>query len=194
MRRLTDFIFFKNTPLVDFQNTIHFESNQKRDEHFLEGNHYPSISFSNRSFNWIRDMQELILPYDYFDFLGVNYCTFISDFEPNLRYYAYVVNYEYVNDESIRVHILIDPIMTFTQGNTLWNLDNLTVYRRHLTLSEYNRKLPELRNNDDIIATYTKQYSHEKSVLFKNFDVLIHSTADLTADFGTVDNPVIETS
>lgn len=40
---LTSFTFFKNTPLIDFQNTIHFDSNSERDDFFLNGNHYETL-------------------------------------------------------------------------------------------------------------------------------------------------------
>ena len=36
--KLTQFTFYKNTPFTDFQNTIDFGSNQRRDNFFNE--HY----------------------------------------------------------------------------------------------------------------------------------------------------------
>jgi len=112
----TNFRFFRNTPLIDFQNTIHFSSNQKRDSFFLEGNHYSELSIKDMDFNFIRDRSTIDLPVSYDQMRGINYCTFKSDFE-NQRYYAYVINYEYLNPEAVRVYLLIDGIMTFTQGS-----------------------------------------------------------------------------
>ena len=43
---------FKNTPLIDFQNTIHFKNNDERDTFFNDK--YETIRFNN-PFNWIRD-------------------------------------------------------------------------------------------------------------------------------------------
>src|SRR5699024_9396103 len=98
----TNFRFFKNTPLIDFQNTIHFGSNSERDAFFLEGGHYSELQVENMDFNFIRDRSTIDLPVSYDDMRGVNYCTFKSDFE-NVRYYAYVMSYEYLNDNAVKV-------------------------------------------------------------------------------------------
>ena len=154
--KTTNFRFFKNTPLIDFQNTIHFSSNQERDAFFLEGNHYPELSVKNVDFNFIRDRSSLIIDVPYSQMAGVNYCTFKSDFEPT-RFYAYVIDCEYLNDQAIRVNLLVDGIMTYTQGNVLETLPNLSIERQHLSRSKYESNIWELKNNDDILKTNTKQ-------------------------------------
>lgn len=194
MSNLTEFLFFKNTPLTDFQNTILFPSNKERDSFFLKGNHYETIDVTGISFNFIRDRQEINLPIYYNSMQGVNYCTFLSEFEPSTRYYAFVVEYEYVNDRVTRASLLIDPLMTFCQGKVLENLNNISVVRSHLTKGKYNSMLPYLKTNMDILKTYSKRYTNEEEVTFNDFDILIQSTCDLTSDFGDVDNPIIETS
>lgn len=191
--KLTNFRFFKNTPLIDFQNTIHFKSNSERDAFFLEGNHYSELQVQNMDFNFIRDRSTIDLPVSYDDMRGVNYCTFKSDFE-NVRYYAYVMRYEFLNPSSTRVYLLIDGIMTYTQGHVLNTLPNLSIQRQHLTKSSYNRNLWELKNNDDIIKTHTKSYFKTEKILFDDLIVLISASVDLLADFGTVDDPKIKTS
>lgn len=195
MRKLTDFIFFKDTPFTDFQNTILFKSNKERDEFFLTGNHYPSLSFVDMPFNFIRDRGELhITGFSYDDFKGVNYCTFLSDFEPDTRFYAHVVNYTYVNDNVIKVDILVDGIMTYCQGDVINNFKNLKIERKHMSLSEYNERIDELKNNDDILKTTTKSYTHNYNHIFDDFVMIIQSSADFTTDFGTEKDPKIETS
>lgn len=191
--KLTNFRFFKNTPLIDFQNTIHFSSNEERDAFFLEGNHYPELEVKDMDFNFIRDRSSIKLPVTYDDMLGVNYCTFKSDFEET-RYYAYVINYEYLNPQSVRVDLLIDGIMTYTQGEVLNQLSNLSVQRQHLTKIKYNENIWELKNNDDILKTHTKSYFHTDRILFDDLIVLITASVDLQADFGTVDDPKMKTS
>ena len=124
--KVTEFTFFKNTPLTNFQNTIHFNSNKERDDHFLSGGHYPILTAqSGRPFNFIRDKGELIIAESYDNMRGVNYCTFLSEFE-NVRYYAYVIRYEWAGDGAVRVYLLVDGIMTYTQGNVLETLPNLS--------------------------------------------------------------------
>lgn len=190
----TEFRFFKNTPLIDFQNTIHFNSNRERDTFFLEGNHYPELEVQGMDFNFIRDRSTIDIPVKYEKMQGVNYCTFLSDFEPDTRFYAYVIEYEYLNPETTRVYLLIDGIMTYTQGSVLEQLPNLSINRQHLTMNEYENHLWELKNNDDILKTNTKRYFYQDELLFKDLLVLINTSASLEADFGDVDNPQIRTS
>lgn len=189
----TQFRFFKNTPLIDFQNTIHFGSNFERDTFFLEGGHYSEIDIKDKNFNFIRDRSTIDINVSYDDMRGVNYCTFKSDFEDQ-RYYAYVVRYEYINDCNVRVYLLIDGIMTYTQGSVLETLPNLSLQRQHLTKSKYNAHLWELKNNDDILKTHTKSYFHTDRILFNDLLVVITASVDLQSDFGDVDNPKIKTS
>ena len=195
----TTFTFFKNTPLIDFQNTIHFSSNAERDSFFLKGNHYPVLNIEHDNFNYIRDQSSVKISVNYEDMQGVNYCTFKSEFE-DTRFYAYVMNYEYLNTDietgydTVRVDLLIDGIMTFTQGNVLEQLTNLNIQRQHLPMKAYEEHLFELKNNDDILKTNTKSYFKTDSILFKDLIVLIVSSVDLMSDFGTEDNPKIKTS
>lgn len=189
----TTFRFFKNTPLIDFQNTIHFSSNQERDNFFLNGNHYDELELNDLNFNYIRDRSTIDLPIQYEKMQGVNYCTFKSDFE-DVRYYAYVMSYEYLNDNTVRVYLLVDGIMTYTQGNLLETLDNLTIQRQHLPLKEYDTHLWELKNNDDVLKTNSKSYFHTDRIYFDDLMVVMQASVDLQANFGTVDNPKVETS
>lgn len=190
----TEFIFFKNTPLTNFQNTIHFNSNQERDTFFLEGGHYPKLTNqTNRTFNFIRDRSEVIIAESYNNMRGVNYCTFLSDFEA-IRYYAYVIRYEWAGDGAVKVYLLIDGIMTYTQGNVLETLSNLDIKRQHLSLSEYDRRIFELKNNNDVIKTYTKNYFKTDELLFDDLIVLISSSVTLKGDFGSVDKPKMKTA
>ena len=190
--KLTDFVFYKNTPFTDFSNTILFDSNEQRDNYFR--NTFHSHSFVNIRFNFIRDRGTIQVPLSYEEFSGINYCKFTSDFEPDVTYYAYVMDYRYKNDGNTEVTLLIDGIMTFCQGDTLEKFKNLSVSRKHLTRSEYNDRIDELKNNDDVIKTYTKRYTHTDKLLFEELDVLMQVSCSLTADFGEVDDPKIVSS
>ena len=191
--KLTQFKFFKNTPFTDFQNTILFSSNLQRDNFFLTFKKYDIIE-ENTPFNFIKDRLTISTSIPYKDFQGVNYCTFLSEFEPDKRYYCYVIKYEYMNDGNTKVYLMIDGIMTFCQGNVLENFTNLKIDRQHLPLNEYNDYAYYLKNNDDILKTYTKSYIETETSAFKDFKMVIQCTADLTADFGNVDKPLIKTS
>ena len=190
--KLTDFTFYYNTPFTDFSNTILFNSNKQRDDYFNYA--FDRLSFSDMRFNFIRDRGTIRVSTPYHRISGINYCKFISDFEPDVTYYAYVMDYQYINDQTTEITILIDGIMTFCQGDTLEKFDNLSVTRKHLKKDEYNDRLVELKNNDDVIKTYTKQYTDKDEILFNQLDVLIQVSCSLTTDFGDVDDPKIFSS
>lgn len=191
--KLTEFTFFKDTPLTDFQNTILFDSNNERDSFFLDQDHYDKIE-EKTPFNFIKDRLTISTSIPYEKFQGINYCTFLSDFEPDTRYYCYVIKTEYMNDGNTKAYLLIDGVMTFCQGDVLNGLTNLKIDRQHLPLSEYNNYAYYLKNNDDVLKTHTKNYFETITKSFKDFLVVIQSTADLTVKFGTEDDPKVKTS
>lgn len=190
--KLTEFVFYKNTPLTDFSNTILFNSNQQRDQFFNTS--FESHSFSSNRFNFIRDRGTIEVSIPYHMMGGINYCKFKSDFEPDIIYYAYVMDYRYVNDNDTEISLLVDVIMTFCQGDTLSKFNNLSVTRKHLSRSEYNSRIVELKNNDDVIKTYTKKYTDTYDLIFDDLSILMQVSCSLSADFGDVDDPKIVSS
>lgn len=191
--KTTDFVFFYDTPFTDYQNTVHFSSNKERDDYFLKGRHFSSFDYSNTPFNFIRDRSTLKLLMSWEDAQGINYCTFLSDFEDR-RYYAFVNAIEYINDKVIEMTLVIDTIMTYTQGDVLEQLPNVNVIRQHLPRSEYNRMLPNLRNNDDILKVSNKYYVANFLEQFGENYVVFQSSADLSKEFGTKKEPNLDTS
>src|SRR5699024_12469758 len=129
--KLTDFVFYKNTPFTDFSNTILFDSNKQRDQYFI--NTFESFSFIDMRVNFIRDRGTIMISTPYHMIAGFNYCKFTSDFEEDVTYYAYVMDYQYINDNTTEISLLIDGIMTFCQGDTLSKFNNLRVTRKHLS-------------------------------------------------------------
>lgn len=190
--QLTKFEFFYNTPLTDFQNTIHFKSNLERDKFF--DTHYNKLSIEKKSYNYVRSRLTLDVNLTYDNFAGLNYGRFNSGFEPGQYFYFYVIKYEYINDSNVRVYFIIDPIMTYTQGDVLNQLTNLSITRQHLTASDYNKRLPQLLNNDDILTTSSKKYFKTVSETFTDFYVIFQCSVDLEKNFGTEKNPKMSTS
>lgn len=190
-RKLTEFQFYLNTPLVDFNNTIHFKSFEERDKFFMSET-YPTIKFST-NFNYIKDRSSVNINYPYMFMGGVNYCMFKTEGD-NTRYYAHVDSIHYVNDRVTKVNLLIDPVMTYIQGDTLIIDRPVEIIRESLPLMSYNVRIDELKNNDDVLKTYSKKYFEESEYIFTKFIVLLESSVNLSADFGTVDNPKIKSS
>lgn len=193
VRRLTEITFFYNTPLTDYQNTIHFKSNSARDDYFLKKNYFNTLSVSDPNFNFIRDRQEVRVDCSWEQAQGINYMTFKGGYEDR-RYYAFVNGIEYVNDKVVKFIYVIDTIMTFTQGNVLNTLNNVHVMRQHLTKSTYDYMLPELRNNDDVLKASNKYYIANFHEDFGDNYVVFQSSADLRKKFGSKKEPNLETS
>ena len=191
--KTTEFVFFYDTPFTDYQNTVHFSSNSERDNYFLKGNHFNALSYRNQPFNFIRDRSQVKLYMKWEKAQGINYCTFLSDFE-NRRYYAFVNAIEFLNDEVIQMTLVIDTIMTYTQGRVLENLNSVNVLRQHLSRSSYNYMLPSLRNNDDVIKASNKYYVANFLEQFGGNYVLFQSSADLSKDFGSKKEPNLDSS
>lgn len=189
MRKTTEFLFFKNTPFVDFNNTIHFKSNTERDEFFLNGDHYDILPYTHGNrYNFIRDRSTLRAGIPYHEMAGVNYCTFISHFE-DTRFFAYVNEYRYISDGVVEISLIIDPVMTYTQGNVLNTLINIDIQRQHLETETYFQNLTELKNNDDIIKVETGSYFYEDLMKFEEFSIMIVSAVNLYESYGTMQEP-----
>lgn len=192
--KLTQIKFYRHTPLTNFNDTIHFDSNAKRDQYFKE--HYQNSEvIEKENINYERTRDPLVLSISKEKFIGFNYGSFVSDFEPNIIYYFFLVGTtKYQNDNSTSLSIIIDPVMTFTQGNILESLNNLTIERQHLSKADYLKYDLLLRTNDDVLKTTTKQYIDQSLIRFKEFYVVFTSGVDLRKEFGDVDKPIINSS
>lgn len=191
---LTSFQFYYDTPFTDYQNTVHFKSNSDRDDYFLNGNHFKSINFDGVPFNFIRDRSVINMEQlTYGEAQGINYCTFKSGFEGR-RYYAFVNQIEYINDRVTRLYLVIDVIMTYTQGNVVQQVQNAIIDRQHIPKSKYDDLLPSLRNNDDVIKANNKYYLNNYLQQYGENYVMFQSSADLSKKFGSKKEPNLETS
>lgn len=191
---LTQFKFYYDTPFTDYQNTVHFNSNSERDEYFLNGGHFKTLNFEEIPFNFIRDRSTVNMEQlSYNEAQGINYCTFKSGFESR-RYYAFVNRIEYVNDRVTRLYLVIDVLMTYTQGNVLSTIDNAIIDRQHVPRAKYENMLPSLRNNDDVIKANNKYYLNNYLQQFGDNYIMFQSSADLSKKFGTKKEPNLETS
>lgn len=161
--KLTTFTFYKDTLFTDMQNTVHFNSNKQRDDWFntyFDNEH--KLVFE-QPFNMRRDRAQLRVPKPFEELIGYNYCRFLNGFD-NKYYYAYVTGMSYLNDKTTEVTLIIDVIMTYTQGNIIEQLENVEVERQHLPKSVLNDYYPYLRTNDDVIPI-GEQYFEDPSSL-----------------------------
>lgn len=190
--RTTAFTFFKNTPLIDMENTIHFKNNAERDTFFFS-DVYEKIDVSTIGYNFVRDRSSVVLQINYNDCYGINYVTWKTEGD-SVRYYAKVINYEYINEEQTRLNFLIDGVMTFCQGNFTESITNVLVDRQHIPKSWYKSYEMQLRTNTDVLATGTKEYIQSDVFYFDKLGVIFQCSIDLEDSFGTEDNPKLHTS
>jgi hypothetical protein len=207
--KLSQFTLFKNTNFTDMQNTLHFNSNTERDNWFT--NYFTGsnvIEFEN-SFNFRYDRGVLKVPMVMNDLQGFNYCKFIDGFDGK-TYYAFIVKTSYLNPRTTQLDLVIDAVMTYTQGNILETLSNVEVIRQHLPMQELINREEFLRTNNDTLPTSTMKFVDPRSwvrqeegvtpddyvagVDFNEVVYIIQSAVDLTAEFGTEDKPKMSTA
>lgn len=186
---LTKFVFYENTELVNIQNTIHFENNQIRDDFF---DRYNKLEFESL-FNFRRDRGLLKVPKLYEDLLKFNYGYFTNQRE-NRRYYFFITDYEYLNDNTTQVTIMPDFVMTFCQGNRLNKIGQVEIIRQHVTQHRYNDLEQYLRNTDDTLQVKSLKYIKHLSIPMLESYILLTTSVDLEADFGTEKKPVLRSS
>lgn len=199
--KLSQFTLYKNTNFTDMQNTLHFNSNNDRDNwfnsYFTDNN---VIKFTN-PFNFRYDRGTLKVPIVMNDLQGFNYCKFVDGFDGK-TYYAFIVKTSYLNDKTTQLDLVIDVVMTYTQGNTLENLQNVEVIRQHLPLEQLKGREEYLRTNNDILPTSTMMFidpsdftnNNSNGVKFDSFMYIIQSAVELDNDFGSEDKPKMNTA
>lgn len=188
--KLTTIEFFKNTPFTDFQNYIHFTSDQERDNFFASGK-YAVVSKST-NFNMVKDRLMIRVQMSTIETYGVNYCRWYNDFDQRY-YYAYVMTSEYVNYDTIEFGLVLDLITTFCQGNFAKYINNPYVFRQSLTTATWNQYKNWLSTNSDTLV-FPKTYTYQKVQRWLRYYVIFTCSVDLKSDFGDEDNPKLVTS
>lgn len=183
--KLSYFDLFKDTYFSDMQNTLHFDSNEDRDEWF--DNYKPQIRFES-PFNFRRDRGIVRVDRVLEDLQGYNYGRFWNGYDDKV-YYFYIVSMKYLNDNTTQLDIVIDPVMTYTQGNVLTNLRNIEVIRQHYNKEGYTLNLQVLKQNSDYLPCTGFIQRYEQRFTFDDFVYCVNSSADLTEDYGSVEKP-----
>lgn len=182
-RNLTKFKVYRNTPFNNFYTTIHFNSNNERDSYF--NGWTDVITFDNNNFNMKRSRLIVDMPINLDDTSGLNYCSFDDG---GIKYYCYITNFEYFNDEVSKATLVVDTLMTFTQGEFTNNIGYVMIDRQHLPAAEYYKNLYYLRSNPDLFH-FDKRYRYQAKMAFNDLSVVFASSADLEGDFGHADSP-----
>src|SRR5215469_8473796 len=194
--------FFKNTPMYDFQNTIHFKDNATRDSFFTQTYSHFSIT---QDFNMVRDRYKIRVPSSAIPANGVsgfeatngfNYCTYVTP--AGTVYYAFITQWDYVNDSVYTANLTIDVVMTWTQGTHWVPNANMQVRRQHLSNTDLTNNLLLLRTNDDVLS-YPLVYKYQWYESFADIStnkpwIVVKSSTDWQKDAGTITAPTMSTS
>lgn len=195
---LTNFTLFKKVPKLSINATILFDNSNDRDNYF---NNFTSITFDSL-FNYRKDYGIVNLPKKIITnafeqgkkqiglLTGFDYGRFFDPWEKRY-YYFFIQNYEYINDNTIAMSIIIDVLTTFIRTNDLNNFTNLNIEREHLTNSDYQNYLPILRRNNDVLETFSENVLVKKNILFTEFFIMITCSVNLTKDFGSEKAPKV---
>lgn len=189
--QLSNFVVFKNTKFTDMQNTVHFGSNAERDM-FFDYQLKNKLSFDS-PFNFRRDRGNVRVPMLMDDLQGYNYGYFINAFDSK-RYYFFVGGMTYLNDKVTQLEIVIDIVMTYTQGNVLENLQGVEVQRRHLSSDELSKLEEELRCNDDLLPITTLKYVHDVDIIWNEWSVIVQTAVKLDGNYGDENAPKMNTA
>lgn len=190
------FEFWKNTKFVDMQNTLHFDSNEERDKWFslLGQGDKENFITSEVPFNFRRDRGNVRVPITMDELQGFNYGRFLNGWDKRI-YYFFIGGMSYLNDNTTQVEIVIDVVMTYTQGNVLQNLAGIDVKRQHLTSDTRDYLMENLRSNDDVLPVNTLKYVKSREAIFKKFKVIVESSVSLDeSTWGSDDSPKMKTS
>ena len=202
MATYTKFKFFRNTPLVNFQKSMNFLNNAERDR-FFDSGIYSTVDYTSKDFNMVRDRLTVNVEMEMDKYMGINYCYFTYK---GTRYYCQVVKYEYVNDKVLKFYLGIDVLMTFFQGDFAATIGQVNVQRQHLIKDHYKNAYFHLASRDYLQVTqpvichqkfwslYDDQNNAGNDEKYDKFHVVFQCSADLSADFGDYDEPVLKTS
>lgn len=188
--KLTEIEIFKNTPFTDFQNTIHFGSNAERDNFF--DTHYDRYTFG-ANFDFVKDRLVLRATIPTPQTYGMNYLRFKNDYEGGRWYYCFIMSTEYINEGVTEVGLVLDTVMTFTQGNFNNHLNNVNVTRQSLNAQDYDTYKYMLNTNQDTLVL-PKQYTYQAIESWTELGIIFQSSVDLTKDFGTEKDPKLKTA
>lgn len=195
-RTVCYFEFFKNTKFTDMQNTLHFESNEERDKWFSRlGDAEPENFITLEApFNYRRDRGNVRVNASMDDLVGFNYGRFLNGWDKKI-YYFFVAGMTYLNEGTTQIEIVIDVVMTYTQGKVLETIGGIEVKRQHLTQATRTSLMENLRTNNDVLPVDTLRYEREKSVTFKKMSVIVETAVSLDdSTWGSEDTPKMKTA
>jgi len=192
--KLTKVTAYKNTPFINARNTLHFESNEDRDDYFdTFWIDYDKETWDS-DFNLSLDRGYLILPMSIDTAWQFNYCKLENGLMNN-TYYCYLTEPVYINDNAVKFNLTIDPMMTWTQGNVLWNdIYWTSIERQHVNSISLKHYEQIVTNNADIINLNTKRIYGVDHFDFQLYTVFFTSSVDLFSDFGVESAPKLKGS
>lgn len=188
----SEFVFFKNCVITDFNNTIYFDSVDKRDAFF--DNNFETYT-STTMYNFIRDESSISVSHNYYDMQLCNYGYFIEGNRSQNRIYFRIISTDYENEGSTTVAFATDFFMTYNVANLLLNnIFNCQIDRRHYTNFETTKFMQTMLTSGDIIPRDKKFAVATKTHFFNDFVIVFTASVELEAKWGTPDKPLVPVS
>lgn len=105
---------------------------------YFNGKKIYDQEISQKEFSYLRKNGKLKVQLSYDKVQNVDYLSFINPAFENIRYYAKVYDWEYINNENVALHYAIDLFQTFMFDV---NYEFATIEREHLSESDYQKSL-----------------------------------------------------
>lgn len=189
-----------------YRDIVIFDNEQERNAYFDNLGKYFSYTVDNMSY--LKPRQAIKVPIPYSTAYQYNYVMVTNPASPKydeMRMFYFIVQADYVAPSTTLVTLQLDVIMTY-QFST--NIGSSFVERGHVAMANfYYRSL--MSNGDyqtamrryldvpeglDVGSDYITVDSEVISLSASGYYIMLVSTADLTADPGTINNPNLKTA
>lgn len=189
-----------------YRDVVIFDSKEERNDWFDSLGSYFSWTIENMSYLKPRQAIKVNLPYS--DAFRYNYCMVRNPASPkydDTRMFYFVTNVEYVAPSTTLITLQLDVIMTYQH---LVNIGSCFVERGHVAQANANyrtnmagvgkswamRRYLDVPEGLDVGSDYVTVDTECISISDDGYYIIIMSTADLTADPGTINNPNLKTA
>lgn len=191
--KLAKLVLYKNTPFLNQAISIKFDD-QVDTDNFIDA-HYTKIEFEN-PYNILINRFQFELRMNVNDASLYNFGYY--QYQNKRRYYFTIENYEWLNDDTTRITILDDVLLTYNDGQKISDaVGNVMIERQHVksdVLLENRYKITHNSDNFNLSSNMENIISWFFDFTQETRYVIFQTSVDLESDFGTADNPKMKTS
>lgn len=189
-----------------YRDIVIFDSENERNAYFDGLGSYFSWTIENMSY--LKPRQAIKVPIPYSDAYKFNYCMVTNPRSPKydeMRMFYFVTQADYVAPSTTLITLQLDVIMTY-QFNT--SIGSCFIERGHVAMANVGyrsvvsnglyqyaqRRYLDVPEGLDVGSDYVTVDTECISLSSDGYYIIVISTADLTADPGTISNPNLDTA